>query len=205
VSGRLTAACPYQHGLHRIRFSSRRGRIRTDAVVLPKHADCRLPTRRVKVDQIPFQVWQAASALLHQKSTQRESNPHFRHGKAVGCRYIMGAFNPGRVVKDRIARAQGGTRTHVAALRRRSLSLWTTRAWLCFSCLSSGSGDQGTAGFQSLESRELKGDRRRSALRHLALRSAHLFSLPSPFSCSISAADRGRNWDQTDLNRHLLG
>ena len=26
------------------------------------------------------------------KSTQRESNPHFRHGKAAGCRYIMGAF-----------------------------------------------------------------------------------------------------------------
>lgn len=25
------------------------------------------------------------------KSAQRESNPHFRHGKAVGCRYIMGA------------------------------------------------------------------------------------------------------------------
>ena len=27
------------------------------------------------------------------KSAQRESNPHFRHGKAVGCRYIMGASN----------------------------------------------------------------------------------------------------------------
>ena len=25
------------------------------------------------------------------KSAQRESNPHIRHGKAVGCRYIMGA------------------------------------------------------------------------------------------------------------------
>ena len=25
------------------------------------------------------------------KSAQRESNPHFRHGKAAGCRYIMGA------------------------------------------------------------------------------------------------------------------
>ena len=25
------------------------------------------------------------------KSAQRESNPHFRHGKAVGCHYIMGA------------------------------------------------------------------------------------------------------------------
>ena len=25
------------------------------------------------------------------KSAQRESNPHFRHGNAAGCRYIMGA------------------------------------------------------------------------------------------------------------------
>jgi hypothetical protein len=25
------------------------------------------------------------------QSAQWESNPHFRHGKAVGCRYIMGA------------------------------------------------------------------------------------------------------------------
>lgn len=30
-------------------------------------------------------------AQLHSKSVQRESNPHFRHGKAVGCRYIMDA------------------------------------------------------------------------------------------------------------------
>src|SRR5580692_4641697 len=35
------------------------------------------------------------------KSTQRESNPHFRPGEAAGCRYIMGAFFcPGRVVKE---------------------------------------------------------------------------------------------------------
>jgi hypothetical protein len=26
------------------------------------------------------------------KSAQRELNPHFRHGKAVGSRYIMGAI-----------------------------------------------------------------------------------------------------------------
>ena len=29
--------------------------------------------------------------ILDRKSAQRESNPHFRHGKAAGCRYIMGA------------------------------------------------------------------------------------------------------------------
>ena len=38
--------------------------------------------------------------LTTQKSTQRESNPHIRHGKAVGCRYIMGAVNPDRNVKE---------------------------------------------------------------------------------------------------------
>lgn len=27
------------------------------------------------------------------ESVQRESNPHFRHGKAVGYRYIMDAFD----------------------------------------------------------------------------------------------------------------
>ena len=31
------------------------------------------------------------------KSAQRESNPHIRHGKAVGCRYIMGAKELGVV------------------------------------------------------------------------------------------------------------
>ncbi len=30
------------------------------------------------------------SHTLKIESAQRESNPHIRHGKAVGCRYIMG-------------------------------------------------------------------------------------------------------------------
>ena len=34
------------------------------------------------------------------KSAQRELNPHFRHGKAAGCRYIIGAIYVGRIVKD---------------------------------------------------------------------------------------------------------
>ena len=35
------------------------------------------------------------------KSAQRESNPHIRHGKAVGCRYIMGAcFVANSIVKE---------------------------------------------------------------------------------------------------------
>jgi hypothetical protein len=54
------------------------------------------------------------------KSAQRESNPHIRHGKAVGCRYIMGAcFVANSIVKER--KAPGRTRTGVAALRVRNL------------------------------------------------------------------------------------
>jgi hypothetical protein len=34
------------------------------------------------------------------ESVQRESNPHFRLGKAVGYRYIMGTVHRGRIVKD---------------------------------------------------------------------------------------------------------
>src|SRR4051812_24982769 len=33
-------------------------------------------------------------------SAQRESNPHVRHGKAVGCRYIMGTITVPRIVKE---------------------------------------------------------------------------------------------------------
>ena len=36
---------------------------------------------------------QAADSVGTLKSAQRELNPHFRHGKATGCRYIMGAFS----------------------------------------------------------------------------------------------------------------
>jgi hypothetical protein len=54
------------------------------------------------------------------KSAQRESNPRIRHGKAVGCRYIMGAcFVANSIVKEQ--RAPGRTRTGVAALRVRNL------------------------------------------------------------------------------------
>src|SRR3954454_3209853 len=33
-------------------------------------------------------------------SAQRESNPHFRHGKAAGYRYIMGTLHRHRIVKE---------------------------------------------------------------------------------------------------------
>ena len=59
-------------------------------------------------------------------NAQRELNPHFRHGKAAGCRYIMGALS----VPDcqRTIRAPGGTRTLVTALRVRYPCRWTTSA-----------------------------------------------------------------------------
>ena len=74
---------------------------------------CSRSTRRVFED--------TGQAFPHPeiKSAQRESNPHFRHGKAVGCHYIMGACLAAELSK--IIRAPGRTRTGVAALRVRSL------------------------------------------------------------------------------------
>ena len=46
------------------------------------------------------------SHTLIAKSTQRESNPHIRHGKAAGSRYIMGAKN--RTKLSKIAEHQVG-------------------------------------------------------------------------------------------------
>jgi hypothetical protein len=60
------------------------------------------------------------------RSAQRESNPHVRHGEAVGFRYIMGTSADAELSKN--PRAPGGTRTHVSALRGRCLRLWTTSA-----------------------------------------------------------------------------
>ena len=99
AKGRLTGACLYQHRPHRNKsgwqdlnlrsqapracampgfatpWQCRRGRIRTADLVLPKHAGF------------------PATPRTETKSAQRELNPHFRHGKAAGYRYIMGASN----------------------------------------------------------------------------------------------------------------
>ncbi len=40
------------------------------------------------------------------KKRQRELNPHFRHGKTAGYRYIMSALSGNRVVKDHNANDQ---------------------------------------------------------------------------------------------------
>ncbi len=53
-------------------------------------------------------------------SAQRELNPHVRHGKAIGCHYIMGTATVAELSKT--FRAPGGGRTHVAALRERCLA-----------------------------------------------------------------------------------
>ena len=68
-----------------------------------------------------------------QKSTQRESNPHFRPGEAAGCRSIMGAKTLAELPKSKTLRAPGGTRTHVSALRVRSPGRWTMRCLQYFS------------------------------------------------------------------------
>lgn len=82
-------------------WHSRCGRNRTADLVLPKH------------------VGYQATPRTDMKSAQRELNPHFRHGKAVGCRYIMGASNRWSNCQRSEHRTTeyGGarTRTHVAA------------------------------------------------------------------------------------------
>ena len=72
ASGRVTTACPYQHEHHRIIQSGRSDLNRRS----------RAPKARARA-RLPH--------ILNLKSAQWESNPHIRHGKAVGCRYIMGA------------------------------------------------------------------------------------------------------------------
>jgi hypothetical protein len=47
------------------------------------------------------------SATPHQLSAQRESNPRFRHGKAAGYRYIMGAKTHYRIVKEHPVGSEG--------------------------------------------------------------------------------------------------
>ena len=57
----------------------------------------------------------AGTPARERKSTQRESNPHFRHGEPAGYRYIMGAnVLIGLSKNDRREGAPGGTRTHPA-------------------------------------------------------------------------------------------
>jgi hypothetical protein len=79
ASPRLTAGYPYQHELHRNRRvrqsgwpDSNRRSPAPEAGGLARLSY--IPSRRLPT------------------SAQRESNPHVRHGEAVGYRYIMGTF-----------------------------------------------------------------------------------------------------------------
>jgi hypothetical protein len=73
---RLTAARPYQHEHHRNKFH-------LNSWPFDNHAG---------------EIITGANPAFHPiqlfglESVQGESNPHFRHGKAVGYRYIMDAF-----------------------------------------------------------------------------------------------------------------
>lgn len=72
---RLTAARPYQHG--------------NTAKTWDRQLACPVSSATT-TGWKPMPRSQAGS-LCHEESAQWELNPHFRHGKAVGCRYIMGA------------------------------------------------------------------------------------------------------------------
>ena len=60
-------------------------------------------------------------------SAQWESNPHFRHGKAAGYRYIMGAkcitTKLSKIKDAEASRAPSRNRTRITSLRRRSLAV----------------------------------------------------------------------------------
>ena len=69
------------------------GRTRTCTRLLNREPPYRLATPQSQSESGRPELNQRSRALsFHSSSAQRESNPHFRHGKAVGCRYITGAF-----------------------------------------------------------------------------------------------------------------
>ena len=103
---RLTAALPYQHGTHRIKSVRMAG--------VEPAISCS-PTNLRSVPDAECQAFPHPEI----KSAQRESNPHIRHGKAVGS-----PLHHGRLLRfklSKIIRAPGRTRIDVAALRVRSL------------------------------------------------------------------------------------
>lgn len=94
---------------------------------------------RTHASAIPRRLAAVTTQRRHQQSAQWESNPHIRHGKATGSRYIMGANtnqsirrgshprrHRGRVAcccytTDALTiSGSGGNRTHVCPLKRRS-------------------------------------------------------------------------------------
>ena len=132
------------------------------------------------------------------QSAQRESNPHFRHGKAVGCRYIMGACRLDKLSKN--VKAPGGTRTLVAALRVRCPCRWTTSA-----CVSAG-----PEGLEPSPARLRAGDAAANTLvpfkscfrsRRGGNRTLDLTLIRGPLS-PLSYAPQ-REWGRRESNPHL--
>lgn len=68
-------------------------------------------------DRGPSLTPDSCSLTPSSSSAQRESNPHFRHGKATGCRYIMGSMEH-QPNCQRTDRAWGRTRTGVSGDQR---------------------------------------------------------------------------------------
>ena len=61
----------------------------------PKHAEYQAflhPACEPETNRVLGEDHRRTDSFGTLKSAQRESNPHFRHGKATGCRYIMGAL-----------------------------------------------------------------------------------------------------------------
>jgi len=81
ASSRLTAGRPYQHGPRRNRPVGAAG--------FEPALSCPRSRRIARLSHAPSRP-----------SAQRESNPHFRHGKAAGYRYIMGTLHRHRIVKE---------------------------------------------------------------------------------------------------------
>ena len=105
ASGRLTVAFPYQHGTHRIASVCLRRSctlFERPPDVLLHELDCPVIRLNVQANCLSLQrkpnecsdaSRRCSEFGRHEKteSARRESNPHIRHGKAVGCRYITGA------------------------------------------------------------------------------------------------------------------
>lgn len=78
--------------------------------------------RLLVVSQVSWPLDHRTASLRNRESAQRESNPHFRHGKATGYRYIMGASNVRHLaVKERWQAA--GTLRLTARCRQYELQL----------------------------------------------------------------------------------
>jgi hypothetical protein len=116
VGCRRQSACPsvctkyiYNRPLHRT--SSTGGRSRTSNRRLNRALPYRWATPVLSSSQsgwpdsnrrspAPEAGGLAKLSHIPNRSAQRESNPHFRHGKATGCRYIMGTVHRSQIVKE---------------------------------------------------------------------------------------------------------